>query len=197
MNSSELVIHHGWANNLRQEVTAIYDEAFGQKMFLAVPSHKERQTLLAQSFKPEYSFVALYDNKVVGVAGFKTNEGAFTDGINYADLIKSLGMLAGNWAALIFTLYERELSHGELILDGIAVHPEYRGKGVGTALLENIVSFATKSNYKTVRLDVIDSNIKARKLYEREGFKHVNTEHFPYLRWLLGFGSSTTLVRDI
>ena len=44
-----------------------------------------------------------------------------------------------------------------------------------------------------VRLDVIDTNHGAQRLYERSGFVPLRIEKFPYLRWLLGFGASTTM----
>ncbi len=196
MDSNKLIIKKGWDNQERTKVAELYDEAFGQKISLAVPSNSIRHSLLAECFEPEFSFVALYENQIVGIVGFQTNNGSFTDGISYIDLIKKLGLWAGNWAAFIFYFYEREPANGELILDGIAVHPDFRGKGIGTKLLESIVLHAGENDYNKVKLDVIDTNTKARKLYEGQGFKHSKTEHFPYLRWLLGFGGSTTLERS-
>ena len=48
-----------------------------------------------------------------------------------------------------------------------------------------------------VRLDVVDSNPRARRLYEREGFVPVRTVRTPYLQRAMGFAASTTMVRDI
>jgi len=191
------MIKKSWDHQERTKVAELYDEAFGQKISLAIPSNSSRHSILAECFEPEFSFVALYKNQIVGIVGFQTSKGSFTNGISYLDLIHKLGLWAGNWAAFIFYFYEREPENGELILDGIAVHPDFRGKGIGTKLLENVVFHASENNYSRVRLDVIDTNKKARRLYESQGFKHTKTEHFPYLRWLLGFGGSTTLVRNI
>ena len=77
------------------------------------------------------------------------------------------------------------------MMDGIVVDPQMRGNGIGTRLLSEITTFATSDEHATIRLDVIDTNPAARRLYERK------TEHFGYLRWLLGFGASTKLVRDV
>ena len=56
------------------------------------------------------------------------------------------------------------------------------------------LELAKERGYRTVRLDVIDTNPRARALYEREGFEPVHTESFPALRPVLGFGASTTMV---
>lgn len=51
----------------------------------------------------------------------------------------------------------------------MAVLPEYRGSGVGTALLRRILSSAAQ-RFAAVSLSVSKSN-PARRLYEREGFR--------------------------
>jgi ribosomal protein S18 acetylase RimI-like enzyme len=65
--------------------------------------------------------------------------------------------------------------------------------GVGSRLLIEVCRQATRQGYQRVRLDVIDTNPKARKLYERLGFQQIRTERFPYLKNFLGFGGVTTM----
>ncbi len=78
-------------------------------------------------------------------------------------------------------------------MDGIVVDPAYRGKGIGTRLFSSLIEFGNTEKYSTIRLDVIDTNPGARKLYERLGFYEEKTERFEFLRGLLGFGASTTM----
>jgi len=54
---------------------------------------------------------------------------------------------------------------------GIAVLPEYRGQGVGTALLRRYLAEAERL-YPAVSLSVSPNN-PAKRLYERLGFKQV------------------------
>ena len=54
---------------------------------------------------------------------------------------------------------------------GIAVLPEYRGQGVGTQLLDDLLTLA-RSRYAAVSLSV-DPHNRAKGLYERFGFKSV------------------------
>jgi ribosomal protein S18 acetylase RimI-like enzyme len=114
--------------------------------------------------------------------------------MSYRQLISQLGFIRGNRAAILFSLYERKPVPGELLMDGIAVASKMRGKGIGTRLLEELIAHARREQFEQIRLDVIDTNPQARKLYERNGFVETKTEHFGYLRWLLGFGASTTMV---
>ena len=50
------------------------------------------------------------------------------------------------------------------------VAPEARGRKVGTALVNAVVSWARNENYKRIILDVGDENTGAIRLYESCGF---------------------------
>lgn len=197
MNNSRASVQilQGIPEGMRSTAVELYDDAFGGKFAVAISSKEQRLALLADSLNLAFAFGMIQNDRLVGLAGYKTHEGSFTDGMTYNALLKHAGVVRGNWAALVFSLYERSLSSGELLMDGIVVDPAARGQGIGTQLLNTLTSFANSDGYETVRLDVIDTNPNARRMYERNGFTATRTEHFGYLRWLLGFGASTTLVR--
>lgn len=56
---------------------------------------------------------------------------------------------------------------------GIIIHEHYRSEGVGKKLMELAIQWA-KSNhvYEKLQLDVLETNIRAVKLYEKLGFFH-------------------------
>lgn len=189
-------IVHGIPETMRSSAAELYDEAFGAKFAVGISSSKERFALLTDSLNLPFAFGAIQDSRLVGLAGYKTREGSFTDGMTYNALLKHAGLIRGNWAALVFSLYERSLSSGQLLMDGIVVDASVRGHGIGTWLLNELTTFAQSNGYDAVRLDVIDTNPNARRMYERNGFAATRTENFGYLRWLLGFGASTTLLRE-
>jgi ribosomal protein S18 acetylase RimI-like enzyme len=193
MNTDDINYYIGLPERYRDSAVDLYDEAFGQKFAVAIPSRGKRIIFLRKCFKLDYVIGAIYDDKLIGIAGFQTPEGSLTGGITYRELLSQLGFIKGNWAAIIFALYERKAVFKELIMDGIAVHSDARGKGVGSYLLKEVAKYAKDHQFNTVRLDVIDINTKAKILYERMGFKSVKTESYPYLKWLLGFSSSTTM----
>jgi ribosomal protein S18 acetylase RimI-like enzyme len=51
------------------------------------------------------------------------------------------------------------------------VHPALRGSGAASALVEAVLAWAEGRGASSVRLDVIDGNDRARRLYERHGFE--------------------------
>jgi ribosomal protein S18 acetylase RimI-like enzyme len=64
---------------------------------------------------------------------------------------------------------------------GIALLPEYRGRGIGTALLEHLLG-AAKDLYPAVSLSVAPTN-PAIRLYERAGFRTVDVRGgYPVMR---------------
>lgn len=198
METGEWVVQRGMPERFRGKASLLYDEAFGPKLSVAVRSGEKRIALLEESMVPAFALAALAGDELAGVAGFQTPEGSFTGGLvsgsaAYKNLVSQLGYLKASWAAAIFSLYERKAKPGELLMDGIAVRSDFRGQGIGGRMLDDIAGYARENGYGRVRLDVIDTNPGARKLYERKGFQAVKTDNFPYLRWLLGFGGSTTM----
>jgi ribosomal protein S18 acetylase RimI-like enzyme len=189
----DLKITRGFPDALRSQVAALYDAAFGAKLATAIPDPVARLKALEEGFDPTHSFVATSGGQVLGVAGFKTATGALTSGITPERLRAALGMLRAIRAILVLALFQRRLSPDQLLMDGISVSPAARGRGIGTKLLEHLKQFAAQEGYRTIRLDVIDTNSAARRLYERLGFVATRTARFGYLRWLLGFSATTTL----
>lgn len=194
MIAPDITVVHGIPESMRAEAVSLYEEAFGPKFAVAIPDTQRRLELLAASLNLDFALAALSDGKLVGLAGYSTESGSLTDGITFTRLLKMLGLIRGLWAALIFSLYERKQDPHVLLMDGIVVAEAKRGSGIGTKLLDELNTFAKQNEFDSIRLDVIDTNLSARRMYERNGFVVTKTEHFGYLRWLLGFGASTTLV---
>lgn len=131
---------------------------------------------------------------MVGIVGFKTGQGSLTGGISFRILKDELGCWGAVRAVLVLALFQRKRVAGQLLMDGIGVSPKMRGRGIGAQLLNHLIRYAQQEGYRSVRLDVIDTNSAARRLYERVGFAPVQTEQFGYLKWLLGFGAATQMV---
>ena len=60
------------------------------------------------------------------------------------------------------------------------VRYEYRGMGLATQFVKNLISYAKLENIEAIHLDVIDKNTLADKLYIRAGFKYISTENIFY-----------------
>jgi ribosomal protein S18 acetylase RimI-like enzyme len=61
----------------------------------------------------------------------------------------------------------------EMYLQQIAILPEYQRQGIGTAIVQSLMTHALAVR-KPLRLSVFQANSKARRLYERLGFTVVS-----------------------
>lgn len=178
----------------RKDAVRLYDEAFAQKFSIAVPDQADRFRLFEKSFDLSFALGAIEDDQLVALAGYKTIEGALTSGVTFDVLRESLGIVKALRAAAIFTLYDRPLASGVFLMDGLCVDSSQRGKGVGTLLLDHIKALAHQRGYQSVRLDVIETNPKAKKLYQKQGFVVTTTQTYGFLKPILGFGGHDTMI---
>jgi GNAT superfamily N-acetyltransferase len=181
----------------RGEAAALYWEAFGEKLgFVLGP--KYRALMFITSVLRADHGICVHDERgrLIGVAGFKTAQGALVGG-NFTDLRRVYGWVGASIRTLLLAALERGTENDRFLMDGIFVAAEARGRGVGTALLEAVYDEAKRRGYRQVRLDVIDTNPRARALYLHEGFEEVATHKLGLLRHAFGFSAATTMVRNV
>ena len=69
----------------------------------------------------------------------------------------------------------------ELHILNVAVCPDYQGKGVGKALMADLIERAASLSARAVTLEVRESNLAAKRLYERVGFVLSGTRPHYYM----------------
>ena len=62
-----------------------------------------------------------------------------------------------------------------IIIHAFAVNSDLAGKGIGKEIFNQIKENALITNKKTIRIDIIDGNIGAKKVFEKLGFEYVDT----------------------
>jgi len=190
----DFVISSGFSDAERATVAALYWEAFAAKLHYVMGPQDKALKFISAQLNPEFALVARgQDDRVLGVAGFKTSQGALISG-GLRDLAAVYGWTSTLWRAPLLGLIERDLSDDVLLMDGICVASHARGMGLGSALLQAIKAETQSRGLSAVRLDVIDTNPRARGLYERRGFEAIGTENLGPLRWVFGFKSSTKML---
>lgn len=177
-----------------REAARIYAHAFSQKFAAAIPRLDDQIEVIARSLRTEFGFFATERGKILGVAGFYTENGHFTGGGSLRDMAAHLGWISAFRAIGLLALLSRSPMAGELLMDGIAVDAGARGRGIGSLLLGALRDYAGAAGYGSIRLDVIDGNDGARRLYERMGFTAERTRELPALfRQILKISAVTTM----
>ena len=81
----------------------------------------------------------------------------------YADEIQNIGM----FKLIPFTYRSSHIVY----LGGLAINPEFSGRGEGAKMLKEIIAFAVEKGFLRIELSVSVMNKKAIQLYTKSGFK--------------------------
>lgn len=76
--------------------------------------------------------------------------------------------------------FQPATDHDIAVLHLYAVHPEYRGHGLASEMLQGILAQARTAGQTVVHLDVRKGNLPAEKLYLRNGFKAIEDRQLNY-----------------
>lgn len=68
----------------------------------------------------------------------------------------------------------------EVQVNNIAVHPDYRRRGLGEALLRHVIKRAKDQGVNFISLEVRRSNLAAQSLYRKLGFEPLGVRRFYY-----------------
>jgi ribosomal protein S18 acetylase RimI-like enzyme len=192
-----MIVQRGLPESLRADAARLYWEAFGGKLGRVLGPEARAMRFFGRVIRADHAFVALDDQgALIGLAGFKTPDGSFAGG-SAADLTAIYGTFGAAWRGALLWALSRDVDNDRFLLDGICVAETARGQGVGSALIDRICAEGLRRGYLAVRLDVVDSNDRARALYQRLGFVPVHTERMGFLRHVFGFSAATTMIKPI
>ncbi|MFT7594652.1 MAG: ribosomal protein S18 acetylase RimI-like enzyme [Paracoccaceae bacterium] len=181
----------------RAQVAGLFWQAFGPKLGKVMRPEARALAFFETALNPEFALVARdAQGRLLGLAGFKTDQGGMAGG-SLAQLAQVYGWVGAMWRGMVLSVLERKVQAGVFQMDGIFVDAAARGMGVGTALLQAVADAAAARGLEQVQLDVIDTNPRARALYERVGFRATSTEQTGPFKWVFGFDSATRMVLPV
>ncbi len=181
----------GLPEQFNAQAAHLYWEAFSGKLGKILGPDKRGIAYFTDIMVHDQAIVALSDDRqeLLGLAGFDLgNGGIIGGGIN--ELIKHYGYFGGLWRGVVLDVFTRNVKPETLQMDGITTTKNARGKGVGTALLEAVFEKAKTEGLKYVELDVINTNPRAKALYERLGFEEISNDKIWPMSYLFGFTAS-------
>lgn len=190
-------LHRGLPPDHLDAAVRLYWQAFGPKLGRVLGPEDRALRYLRRVMRAENCIIAVDgQDRLLGLAGFRTAEGSFAGGSS-ADLAEVYGPMGSLWRGMLLRGLGDEPEVDRFLLDGLCVADWAQGQGVGSALLREICAEARERGYTTVRLDVIDRNDRARALYERLGFHVDRTAPLGALRHVFGFAAAHVMVRAV
>ncbi|KJL31460.1 GNAT family N-acetyltransferase [Microbacterium azadirachtae] len=196
MELSDVAITAGIPRGQRPRVARLYWQAFHQKLRPALSDERRAIPYLESQLADDRVVCAHADGTVIGAVGFALR-GRAAVGFSFAELRARYSTFTAPVRALLLGVLERRAHPGSLLLDGISVAPEARGLGVGTALLAHVRRLARDERMDAVRLSVVDTNPRARDLYQRLGYVAEGSASIGPLRRLYGFRTATEMVLSL
>ncbi|RYH10573.1 GNAT family N-acetyltransferase [Tropicimonas sp. IMCC6043] len=186
-------IEAGFPEADRLRVAALFWEAFSGKLGRLLAPEDKALRFIASALNSDHALCAVSGEGVLlGVAGFKTATGGLITA-GFGDMARVYGLLGAAWRGPLLDLLDRPLGDGQLLMDGIFVTCAARGQGIGSALIAAVMAEAARRGMAEVRLDVVDSNPRARALYERIGFTPTEQKELGIFSRLFGFRHATTM----
>ena len=196
----EITVQMGIKPEHKADATRLYASAFGSKFVKILGSQQEIIDLFVNGINENRGISALSsDNELLGIAGFNLN-GKSLINIGFGDFVKQYGLIKGTIKMLMIVFIFDRKSDGknQLLMDGIVVKEGNRGKGIGKQLFQKLEQYSKENNITSIKLDVIDENPKAKKLYEKIGFVSQKYQKVPQIIYnLVGVSGATTMVKEL
>nr|WP_236005877.1 GNAT family N-acetyltransferase [Desemzia sp. RIT 804] len=124
--------------------------------------------MLIKDFRYHYSngIVCERNNEIAGfIFGYKGEEEQKLD-LSFKQLLAEK-----NYDKKIDLSFDKETRAGEWYIDMVFTQPNFRKQGVATELLESLPGIAKEAGEFLVALNCDLINDKARKVYEKQGFR--------------------------
>lgn len=146
----------------RAAAAHLYWQAFGGKLGAVLGPEPRALTYLRRVMDLNRCMAATLDGTLVGIVGRHSDGGSFAGGTP-EDFRVVYGWARRLWGLPLLGLVGGSAPpSGALMIDGFSVLPAQRGRGIGTALLNDICQTARANGHSAVVLDVIDTNWRAK-----------------------------------
>lgn len=184
----------------------LYVEAFGSKLRWAFGRYEEALPAVVElllrhdQMRWSETLVAEVEGQVAGMAVLRRDH---THRARWSSVWRLTRRHVRGWRVFTATFIMTAMCNNlctptRSYLESLAVDSRYRGQGIGTLLLERCFEESRKAGKQEISLHVVDTNPRAKQLYERMGFRTVRVERFGRFaaRWM-GFSAQDFMVRPL
>ncbi|MGV8165445.1 MAG: N-acetyltransferase family protein [Alkaliphilus sp.] len=184
----------------KEEAARLYAIAFQTKFEKILGNPEIGTKLIKNGINSQRAISAISEeNELLGIVGFHFARNSLIE-IKFKDFVEEYGFLIGAYKLAIIALlfYRKPDRKDQLLMDGIVVKEGSRGKGIGKLLFLELEKFAKNGELSSIKLDVIDENPGAKKLYEKIGFVPSKHQKLPRVIYrLIGVSGVTTMTKKL
>ena len=173
----DLEISFGVPMKQRRRVATIIHTTFESKLHRII-GFDQFSSLVVEHLRNDRILVAWDKGVIVGVGGLKFEGKDFLE-ITNSQLLRALHYNVVRFTLLGLMFYD-SVDQKELLLDVLAVSHERRSRGIGTQIIQYVINFAHSQGFDKVKLSVVDTNERAKQLYQRLGFQVSKIQRIPF-----------------
>lgn len=185
MNDYQIIKFTEVTNSQKQQAVEVFLEGF-RHMMTFTKDNEKLQAIFLQAFNPNYLFLYIEANQVLGMVGIATNKvrPIKFDKRQCQELFGKVkgSMIAGQMNAIFQSKVVEEDT--DLYIDILATAKSARGKGVASRLVKYCLDLP---GFQTCHLEVLSKNTNAKRLYEHLGFVSYKLQRVSFTR-LQGWG---------
>lgn len=182
------------SREMEWQVARLIHDAFDAKidrLLLRTTDGARAIRLIKIAARFDQGYYAIDGSTVVGCIGYSQPGNQFLH-FSWRALRREFGCF-GAMGRLMSQYFSRDKCHEEeMYITLIAVTEGYRSTGIGSRLIETLANHGKCTCKKRLVLEVVDSNPRARNLYERLGFTFIKQYNTGWFSKPAGF---TTVVR--
>ena len=179
-----MIINKGLPEKYLSSAADLFLNALGDKFTPILGDNNKAKQLLELSINQSNCFSVENESNLLGFLAFQINETTFLSP-SLTTIISMYGVLRGILKAISLSMLGHKTESSEIYIEAVAVSELARGKGIGTKLFDAIFQFANEKEYKSITLQVIDINPRAKELYKRLGFEVVKqNKTWPLNKWI-------------
>ncbi len=164
-----ITLQKGLPTELINSATDLFLNAFGSKFYPILGDGEITKELVKSSINTTSCISAFENGDLLGILAVQEKNKSFVD-ISFDNIKSSYGLIKGMIKAVLLSLFMYKPDDKEIHIECIAVAISARGMGIGTRLLNELFSQASDECIQKVTLEVINTNTKAKSLYEKLGF---------------------------
>lgn len=202
MNNQNITITNKLTEEQKEEASKIYFEAFSKKFanfWLFESDEAIATSCLKDGVHFDRGLYAVLDGHVLGIMGLDFDKEEYKK-LTYKTFRKYYSVWGAFqrvfWNFIIFKL-SANVKREKLHVDAVAVSKDARGMGIGTMLFNRVFEMAKEKDCDKISLTVVDTNPKAKKLYEKLGFKVVKVYEYGKATERAGFTKEILMVKEL